>query len=143
MSENPEYWEFRRKFCEKEQEGGRHPLPPINIFLNPTSDMFPGSRPKRPTNEHREAYNSEYSIAITISNTIRVNQDNRGSQDSRDNRDDREDRDSQDNRDRGNGRDQRGQASQDNYRLANLDPQIQWLCAAVAEKEQREQQTKN
>ena len=105
MSENPEYWEFRRKFCEKEQEGGRHPLPPINIFLNPTSDMFPGSRPKRPTNEHREAYNSEYTMAITISNTIRVNQDNRGSQDSRDNRDDREDRDSQDSRDNGDDQD--------------------------------------
>ena len=72
--------------------------------------------------------------------------DSRDSRDSRDSHDgwnDRDNRDSRDNRDRGNGRDQRGQASQDNYRLANLDPQIQWLCAAVAEKEQREQQTKN
>ena len=99
MSKNPEYWEFRQKFCEREQDGEKHPLPAISIFWNPTSDIFPGSRPKRPTNEHREVYNSEYTMAITINNAIRVNSDNQDNQDNRADQDNHDNQNNQDNQD--------------------------------------------
>ena len=72
MSETPK---SKCERCRNANEG--HPLPNIAIFLNPSNDLFPGTRPRRPTNEHQEAYTGAYRTVITIENQ-RVTIENEG-----------------------------------------------------------------
>ena len=73
MSEKP------KSECEKCGKGNDgHPLPNIAIYLNPSSDLFPGTRPRRPTNEHIEAYSGAYRTVITIENQkVTIESENR------------------------------------------------------------------
>ena len=76
MSENPKNWKSKCEHCGSKDE--MHTLPNIAIFLNPTNDLFPGTKPRKPINEYKEAYYGAYKTVITIDNRrTTIQNDNR------------------------------------------------------------------